>query len=65
MKENISVQGHKGTWYEIDSAIIDGKELFLMEHEAYGDEVPCVIVDENNNLVMDEVCNGFDDYYDK
>ena len=32
-----------------------------MEHDAYGDEAACVIVDERGKLVLDDVYNGFDD----
>lgn len=72
--EHISVPGHAGTWYAIDSGVFvltpdtdDGrpltirKRLFLMEHEDYGDEAACVILDEDGALVMEDVWNGFDD----
>ena len=63
--ENISVEGHIGTWYVIDSEeIAGGRKLFLLEHEEYGDEAAHIIIDENKNLVMEGVYNGFDDYYD-
>ena len=39
MRGNIVVEGHIGTWYQIASAIIQGKEYYLLEHEDYGDEV--------------------------
>ena len=32
-----------------------------MEHDAYGDEAACVIVDERGKLVLDDVYNDFDD----
>ena len=32
-----------------------------MEHDAYGDEAACIIVDERGKLVLDDVYNGFDD----
>jgi hypothetical protein len=38
------------------------KEVVPVESEQYGDEAPCVIVDENNVLVLEDVYNGFDDY---
>lgn len=60
--DNISVSGHKGTWYVIDTKEFDGEKLFLLEHEEYGDEAACVIVDGNRNLKLEEVYNGFDDY---
>lgn len=62
--ENISVEGHIGTWYVIAAEEIEGKKLFLLEHEKYGDETANIIIDENKNLVMADVWNGFDDYRD-
>lgn len=62
--ENISVEGHIGTWYVIAAEEIEGKKLFLLEHEKYGDETANIIIDENKNLVMADVYNGFDDYRD-
>ncbi|MEG0895688.1 MAG: hypothetical protein RSE93_08215, partial [Oscillospiraceae bacterium] len=59
--ENISVKGHQGTWYEIDSTTINGETYFLMEHETYGDETAGIIIDSEHNLVVDEVYNGFDE----
>ena len=32
-----------------------------MEHDTYGDEAACIIVDERGKLVLDDVYNGFDD----
>ncbi len=62
--ENISVEGHIGTWYVIAAEEIEGKKLFLLEHEKYGDETANIIIDENKNIVMEDVYNGFDDYRD-
>lgn len=63
--EGIEVEGHIGTWYVIDTIIDDEKgELFLLEHEEYGDEASCVIVDKYGKLVMEDVYKGFDDYYE-
>ncbi len=60
--DNINVEGHTGTWYVIDSEMIDGKNLFLLESEQYGDEAAAIIIDKAGNLVLDGVYNGFDDY---
>ena len=60
--DNIKVEGHVGTWYVIDETERSGKKLFLLEHETYGDEAACVIVDEDGNLELEDVWNGFDDY---
>ena len=40
------------------------KEIFLLESEQYGDETPSIIVDNELNVILDNVYNGFDDLYD-
>jgi len=72
--DHIRVAGHVGTWYVIDEGHFVWIEdtpsggvkeihahLFLLEHERYGDEAAGVIVDEDGNLVLEDVWNGFDD----
>lgn len=71
--DHITVEGHVGTWYVIDEGWyrltpdVDGKpktldaHVFLLEHEKYGDEAACIIVDENGALVLEDVWNGFED----
>ena len=63
--QNISIQGHTGTWYTIDTMSINGKEYFLMEHETYGDEAACVIIDKQAAIVLEDVYNGFADLLDE
>lgn len=60
--DKITIKGHIGTWYVIDHAEYGGKKLFLLEHETYGDEAACLIVDEHGSVVLDDVWNGFSDY---
>ena len=57
--DNISVDRHYGTWYPIDTAEIDGKTFFLLEHEEYGDEAANIIVDDRGNLFLEDVYDGF------
>lgn len=71
--EHIIVEGHRGTWYVIAEAQfeltldVNGKSVTiparcsLLEHETYGDEAPCLIVDENGSLLLEDVYNGFAD----
>lgn len=54
------LEGKKGTWLAFDSMVIDGKEFFLMEHEQYGKEASWIVVDKTGKLVVDNVCQGFD-----
>ena len=58
---NIEVDGHIGTWYVIDTEIVNGAKYFLLEHEKHGDGAACVIVDSDGKLALDDVWNGFDD----
>ena len=57
----LAVAGHIGTWHTIDHKEVDGHSFFLMEHDTYGDDAACIIVDERGKLVLDQVYNGFDD----
>src|SRR5699024_3586237 len=58
---NIEVDGHIGTWYVIDTDMMENTKYFLLEHEEHGDSAACVIVDGDGKLVLDDVWNGFDD----
>nr|DAW40890.1 MAG TPA: Large polyvalent protein-associated domain 18 [Caudoviricetes sp.] len=60
--KGIKIKGHRGTWYVIDKAVYDGKRLYLLESEIWGDEVASLIVDEDCNVILDDVWNGFSDY---
>ena len=62
--ENIKINGHKGTWYVLDSTNIALESnwnfletLHLLEHETFGEDAPHIIVDEEFNLVMEDVEN--------
>lgn len=64
-KNNIKLKGHRGTFYIISDTVmnINGKlkRVYLLENEIYGDEVPCIIIDSDYNIILDNVYNGFDD----
>lgn len=59
--EDISVEGHEGTWYAIEKERINSADYFLLEHKRYGDEAAALIVNSQGKLVLDDVRNGFDD----
>ena len=59
--ENVKVKGFRGRWHSIDEKVYFGEILYLMEHDFYGDETACIIIDKNANLIYDDVWNGFDD----
>lgn len=59
---SIVITGHIGTWHIIDQQTQpDGQTYFLLEHDEYGDEAACLIVDENLNIILDDVWNGWGD----
>lgn len=58
----LKIDGHVGKWYAIDTKVYNGENVYLLEHETYGDESACLIVDENLTVLLDDVWNGFDDY---
>lgn len=59
--ENVILEGMPGTWYKIDSTILNGKEYFLFESENWGDEIPCIITDNELNIILMNTYNGFSD----
>ena len=61
--DHIRIEGHVGTWYVIEERDTErhGK-LFLLEHESYGDDAACLIVNENGGVILSGVHNGFRDY---
>lgn len=46
----------------IDHMEVDGHTFWLMEHDTFGDEAPCVIVDEKGKLAISDVYDGFDEH---
>ena len=61
-KANVKVIGYTGTWYEINKKRYNSGCLYLMEHEQYGDNAPCIIINDDNEIKMEYVQNGFSDY---
>lgn len=59
--DHIKIDGHKGFWYVIDYSYHRGQEVFLLEHETYGDEAAGLIVDEKGKIILNEVYNGWFD----
>lgn len=61
IRSGIEIEGHIGTWYIVDESLYQGKKVLLLEHDEFGDEAACLIVDENMSIVLEDVWNGFDD----
>lgn len=60
-KENIKIEGHIGTWHVIDETFWHGEKIYLLEHETYGDEAACLIVNKNLDVIADNVWDGFEE----
>ena len=58
----LAVAGHIGTWHTIDHMEVDGHTFWLMEHDTYGDEAACIIVDDHGKLSLANVYDGFDEH---
>lgn len=58
-KDNIKIKGHVGKWHVIDKKKHRGKMVYLLEHDTYGDMAAGLIIDENLNVILDDVWNGF------
>ena len=63
--DELVIDGYEGTWYVVDTETVDGKEIFLLENEDYGDETFGIIIDKDRNVLVDEAWNGFADYHEK
>lgn len=63
--DGLVIDGYEGTWYVVDTETVDGKEIFLLENEEYGDETFGIIIDRDRNVLVDEAWNGFADYHEK
>lgn len=61
-KENIKIEGHRGTWYIVGEEVIQGAKVYELESEVWGDEAAHLIVNEVMEVLLDEVYNSFDDY---
>lgn len=60
--DNIKVEGITGSWYVVSKAMQDnGQLMLLLESEQYGEDVPCLIVDKDLKIVLEDV-ESFEDY---
>lgn len=64
-KHKIKVNGHIGTWYVVDESYHNGEKVYLLEHETYGDEAACIIVNNSLQVILEDVWNGFSDLSEK
>jgi len=58
--KGIAIEGHIGTWHVIDETEREGVPYLLLEHDAFGDESPFLIVKkESLEVVVDDGFDGF------
>lgn len=62
--ENIVINGHVGTWYEIDSYNMYGKKILLLEHEEYGNDASWLVVNARNGKVLSDECFDYETFYE-
>jgi len=62
--DQVEIEGHYGRWYVVDTEVHDGRKLFELEHETHGDSAAHIIVDSGGTVILEDVWNGFADYYE-
>ena len=62
--DNIIIPSHFGAWFVVGTETHKGRELFELEHEEHGDAAAHLIVDCHGNIMLEDVWNGFADYYE-
>jgi len=60
-KQGIKIEGYTNTWSAIDTNYFLGKKVYLMENDTHGDMSQMLVIDDNNDLIIDNVFNGFSD----
>lgn len=63
-KENLKIDGYRGTWYVIDECWFKGQYYYQLESEQDGDECPWIIVDKDFKIVKSIYGDNIDDCYD-
>lgn len=58
----VELDGYAGTWNVIENAEIDGRELFMLENDYYGDSVAYIVADKDGNVVDNNVWGNFEEY---
>lgn len=63
-RKNLRIADYTGLYDVAMSEVVDGKEYYLMEHSFYGEDVPCLWVDEDCHVIVEDVWNGLLDLTD-
>ena len=59
--DNITVKGHRGTFYVVDSLEWHTDTYYLCESEWYGDDAAWICIREDGSLLCDNINNGVED----
>lgn len=62
--DGVKIEGYPGKQHSIDKLYYGTHCLYLMEHDTYGDMTESLIIDEDLRLLVPDVWNGFEDFYD-
>lgn len=60
-KSGIKVQGHRGTFSEVNTVTMFDRKCYLMESDIYGEDAPLIAVYEDNTLCADSLYDGYND----
>ena len=52
--ENVTLEGHTGTWYKVSDTVHNGRKYYLWESEQYGEDANHIITDSKLNVMMDD-----------
>jgi hypothetical protein len=52
-EEMIKVKDHVGNWSILDSRLIGGEKMMLLEHNTYGEDAAYLIIDTNGTVIED------------
>lgn len=63
-KDNIKIPGHIGSWHIIGEKYFPGRKVYLLEHNTFGEDAAGLIIDDSQNVILDDVWNGFSDLDD-
>ncbi|MDE5994959.1 MAG: hypothetical protein K2G60_05540, partial [Oscillospiraceae bacterium] len=58
----IEFDGYSGIYNVIDRAVVDERELFMLENDYYGDSLPYIVADKDGNVIDNNVWGDFEEY---
>lgn len=62
--DGISIKGHEGTFYVVNTFERNEKTYYLLESEIYGEDSAWLLTDSNCNLIDDNIYNGEEDAHE-